>query len=104
MAMTKLARWGCALLIISMAGADAYAGGRPDDSSRNWFGHLNAGYLFTTGTTSDFVDDDWSLGGGAMYWPSSWPVGVKLDINWWKMDLSGEAIEAINDAIQDDRT
>lgn len=91
-----------ALLAIAFVGADAHAGGRPDDSRRSWFGHLNAGYLFASGETADFLDDDWTIGGGAMYWPSAWPVGIKLDVNWWRMDMSSEAIQAINDAIQED--
>ena len=37
-----------------------------------------------------------------MYWPSDWPLGIALNVNYWQMDLSGEAIQAINDAIDDD--
>ena len=99
----QLLSLACIVLVAGLHGTDAYAGGRPsDDSSRNWFGQINGGYAFTTGDAGDFVDDDWTLGGGAMYWPSQWPIGIGLDVNYWTMDLSSEAVQAINDAIDDD--
>lgn len=99
---TRLVVFACVFLIAAVVVADAHAGGRPDSSSRNWFGYIDGGYTFATGTTSDFLDDDWTIGGGAMYWPSSWPAGIALDINYWRMDLSGQAIQDINDAIDSD--
>lgn len=92
----------CFVVSAVLPGNEAHAGGRPDNTTRNWFGQINGGYAFTTGTTSDFVDDDWTIGGGAMYWPSSWPIGVGLDINYWSMDLSSGAVQAINDLIEQD--
>jgi opacity protein-like surface antigen len=81
---------------------DAVAGGRPDSSSRTWFGQVNGGYAFTTSSTSDVLSDDWTFGGGALYWPSSSPVGISLDVNYSRFDLTGSAIRAINDAINSD--
>ena len=92
----------CVFLVAALVGANAYAGGRPDSSSRDWFGEINGGYAFATSTTSDFLDDDWTLGGSAIYWPSSWAVGIALDVNYWQMDLSNNSIQAINDAIDAD--
>lgn len=100
--MNRYVTVSCALVLAVFVSTDAYAGGRPDASSRNWFGQINGGYAFATGTTSDFLDDDWTIGGGAIYWPSSWPVGIGLDINYLSMDLTSKSIQEINDAINDD--
>lgn len=91
-----------AALFTLALGADAYAGGRPDSSNRSWFGHIDGGYAFATGDTADFLDDDWSIGGGAIYWPSDWPIGIAFDLNYWQMDLSGSAIDRINEIIDQD--
>lgn len=90
-----------AFLFIALS-ATVEAGGRPDSSSRSWFGHVDAGYAFASSDTGDFLDDDWSIGGGAMYWPSDWPVGLAFDLNYWRMDLSRRALDTINDAIDQD--
>ena len=80
----------------------AHAGGRPDGSSRAWFGQINTGWGFPTGDSGDFLKDDWIFGGGAMYWPSDWPIGIGLDVNYSKFDLSSRAIGDINDLINQD--
>ncbi len=98
---SRLSGLTCIVFLTAVFAADSHAGGRPNSSS-TWFGHIDGGYNFTSGTTSDFLDSDWTLGGGALYWPSSWPVGVSLDVNYWRMDLSGRSIQAINDAIASD--
>lgn len=90
------------LLTGSILSATASAGGRPDGSSRSWFGQINTGWAFANGDSGDFLDDDWTLGAGAMYWPSDWPVGIGFDVNYWKTDLSSNAIRAINDLIDQD--
>jgi opacity protein-like surface antigen len=92
MRVTRFTNLTCAFLVAALIGTNAYAGGRPDSSSRDWFGHINGGYAFATGTTSDFLDDDWTIGGGAIYWPSDWPLGIALDVNYWQMDLSSKSI------------
>jgi opacity protein-like surface antigen len=102
MKVTKLVTLTCALAIAALVGTEAHAGGRPDSSSRDWFGHISGGYGFTNGTTGDFLDDDWTFGGGAIYWPSSWRAGIALDINYGRFDLSNQALRAINDAIDAD--
>lgn len=102
MRVTRFVIFTCALLAAALVGADAHAGGRPNNQSRSWFGEINGGYAFSTGTSSDFLDDDWTFGGGAIYWPSSWPVGIGLDVNYLSLDLTSEAIREINDAIDDD--
>ena len=89
-------------LLILVISANAYAGGRPDGQSRSWFGQVNTGYEFTTGSTRDFLHANWALGGGALYWPSDWPLGIALDLNYSRFDFTSSTIRAINDAIADD--
>ena len=79
--------------------SSAWAGGRPDDDSRNWFGHFSGGYAFAESDTRNILDDDWTLSGGALYWPSKSPVGLNLDLTYARFDVSSEAIQAINAAI-----
>lgn len=89
-------------LLIASLSAESHAGGRPDNSNRSWFGHIDGGYAFASGDTGDFLDDDWTIGGGAIYWPYGWPVGLSLDVNYWQMDLSSAALDRINDLVDQD--
>ncbi len=77
----------------------ASAGGRPDGETQKWFGHFTGGYAFGQGDTTDNVDDTWTLGGGATYWPTDWPLGLSLDLTYMKFDLSGNSIDKINKAV-----
>jgi opacity protein-like surface antigen len=90
------------LLMTCTLGELAHAGGRPDSSNRDWFGQWNGGWNFASGDAGDALDDGWSLGGGALYWPSESPIGLSLEANYWRMDLSNSAIRRINDAINQD--
>lgn len=92
----------CLALLITLVAAPTLAGGRPDNGSRDWFGHFGAGWSFANGTTADVVDDDWTLSGGAMYWPSDWPIGLSIELAYTDFDLSNSAIQRINDAIDQD--
>jgi hypothetical protein len=91
-----------AIALLALLAAPAHAGGRPDGSSRTWFGQINTGWSFPTGDSGDFIDDDWTFGGGAIYWPSEWNVGIAIDVNYNKFDLSSKAIGEINDFIDQD--
>ena len=102
MAVTRFVTLTFACIVAALCAVDAHAGGRPDSSKRNWYGQFDAGYSFTTSSTSDFLRDDWSFGAGALYWPSDWPMGIALDVNYSQLDLTGNAIGAINDAIDSD--
>ena len=93
-----------AIALLALLAAPAHAGGRPDGSSRSWFGQINTGWAFPTGDSGDYLKDDWTFGGGAMYWPSDWSIGIGLDVNYVKMDLSSKAIGEINDLINQDPT
>jgi hypothetical protein len=80
----------------------AVAGARPDDTSRNWFGFFNVGWVFPESDTGDVLDDDWTLSGGAMYWPVDWPFGLVFEAAYSELDVSDGAIDLINDAIASD--
>jgi len=88
--------------LLCLLATTAQAGGRPDDNFRSWFGQINGGYDFASGDSGDFLDDDWTIGGSAIYWPSDWPFGISLDLNYSKLDLSRRAIDEINDIIDQD--
>src|SRR5690606_25757583 len=85
-----------------LTAATAWAGGRPNDSARSWFGDVSVGWAFPQSDADDILDDDWTLGGGVLYWPSDWPVGIQGEVTWAKFDFSGEATDAINEAIEQD--
>ena len=87
---------------LCLVSSSALAGGRPDGSSRDWFGFISGGYAFADGKLGDIVDDDWTIGGGAMYWPSEWPVGISIEAAWVDFDFSNAALNALNDAIDAD--
>lgn len=86
-----------ALCALTLSGA--WAGGRPNDSARSWFGDISVGWAFPQSDANDILDDDWTLGGGVLFWPSDWSIGIQADVSWVKFDISDQAIDAINDAI-----
>jgi opacity protein-like surface antigen len=88
-------------LALILATTSSFAG-RPDKSWKNWFGHFSGGYTQAQGDFGDIVDDDWTLAGGATYWPETWPIGLDLELGYNDFDLSSAAIRAINDAISED--
>ncbi len=55
------------------------------------------------GDAGDVLDDGWSLGGGAMYWPETWPVGLIFDLDYNQNDVSREAIDFINSQLEPDQ-
>lgn len=91
-----------AAAVVALGGTAAYAGGRPEDTSRSWFPYVSGGYAFAQSDTSNVLDDDWTISGGALYWPSDWAVGLQLDVTYANFDISSEAIQAINTAVQQD--
>ena len=98
----KIAECLAVLLAASLLAGPASAGGRPDGSSRNWFGQFNMGWAFPSGSSADVLDDDWTIGGGALFWPSDWPIGLSFDLAYTDFDLSSAAVGRINDAIDQD--
>lgn len=55
------------------------------------------------GTFGDIVDDDLTINGGATYWPTTWPVGLSMDLAYQQLDVSSAALRAINDQIPPDQ-
>jgi hypothetical protein len=77
----------------------ASAGGRPDGELRNWFGEFSGGWTFTESSASSLLDDDLMLSGGALLWPADWPIGLRFELGYAKLDVSSDAIRLINDQI-----
>lgn len=91
-----------ALLIFAatfLVAASVSAQPRPDKSWKSWFGHIDGSYSLPQGDAGDVLDDGFSIGGGAMYWPEEWEIGLVLDLDYSEFDISGSTIRAINDAI-----
>jgi len=86
----------CVALVL--AGTSSFAG-RPDKSWKKWFGHFSGGYSLAQGDFGDFVDDNWTLAGGATYWPETWPVGIDLELAWNDFDANSGVIQDINDQL-----
>jgi hypothetical protein len=100
---TRLMNGAACLMAVCVLGNTAvWAGGRPNDSARSWFGDISVGWAFPQSDAGDVLDDDWTIGGGVLYWPSEWSVGIQADISYFRFDLSNEAIAAINDAVAQD--
>ena len=81
-------------LLLSQA---ATAQPRPDKDWKNWFGHFDGSWSMPQGDAGNVLDDGWSLGGGATYWPESWPIGIVFDLDYNDFDVSQQAIDFIND-------
>lgn len=88
----------CGAVCVPLA-TTALAGGRPDNEQRSWFPEFSAGWAFPQSDTENILDDDWTLSGGALYWPADWAAGVEFSLGYSNLDLSGAAIDAINDRI-----
>lgn len=89
----------CAATVFAVSSSVAHGGGRPDDQSQKWFGDFSGGWAFPEGNSGDILEDDWTISGGATYWPSNWPVGLNFGVAYSKWDFSDDAIRTINAAI-----
>jgi hypothetical protein len=58
---------------------------------KSWYGHVQGGFSLTQGDVSLLADDGWTLGGGATYYPSTWPVGISMGLEYSDFDMTGEA-------------
>lgn len=87
------------VLGFSFLAFDLSAGGRPGDPSRDWWGTLSGGVATPSGDT---VDTGWTVGGGAMYWPEKWKMGLVFDLNYTDFTFSRETLDSINDLIESD--
>jgi len=86
-------------LITLFTSSLAWAGGRPSDSEmREWFGQFSAGWQYPQGHTKNVIEDSFWLSGGAIYWPSQWPAGINLNLGYTNPDITGDAINYVNQA------
>ncbi len=88
--------------VFFLASATALAGGRPDKSHKDWFGHFAGGYSLAGTDFGSIVDDDFYVNGGATYWPDDWAAAINLDLAWSEYDVSGSSIRVLNDLIDED--
>jgi opacity protein-like surface antigen len=58
---------------------------------KSWYGHVQGGFSLTQGDVSELADDGWTLGGGATYYPSDWPVGISMGLEYSAFDMSRQA-------------
>lgn len=89
-------------VLAAFAASSASAGGRPDDTSRNWFGEVSGGWAFPQSDAGDLLDDDLIVSGGATYWPSTRKFGINLQAAYASFDLTDEAIADVNRLIAAD--
>jgi len=83
-------------------GSSALAGGRPNETERNWFPVFSGGWAMAQSDTSDVLDDDFTISGGALFWPRAWDAGIELKLTYSGFDISDDSINAINAAIAQD--
>jgi hypothetical protein len=88
-------------LTIFMGATVASAQPRPNKSWKSWFGHADLSYALAEGEAGNVLDDGFSIGGGATYWPEQWKIGLVLDLDYTEFDISNSTIRNINQAIID---
>ncbi|HEX7079385.1 MAG TPA: hypothetical protein VF329_00020 [Gammaproteobacteria bacterium] len=65
---------------LALIGSSAFAGGRPSETERSWFPEFSGGWAFAQSDTNDVLDDDFTLSGGALFWPQNWAgIGYNLE-------------------------
>ena len=93
----KLAILVCVVLVFGIFSTGSTEAARPDKSWKNWFGHFSGGWVVAQGDAGDFVDDTWTLSGGATWWPGN--VGLDIELGWTDFDVSDDAIRRLNEDI-----
>src|SRR5690606_4861645 len=86
----------CAIAVASgfaLIGPSALAGGRPSETERNWFPQFSGGWAFAQSDTSDVLDDDFTISGGALFWPRNWDAGIELKLTYAGFDITDESID-----------
>ena len=94
----KLAILVCVVFVVGVLSSGSTWAAKPDKSWKNWFGHFSFGYVAPQDDFGDFVDDTWTLSGGATWWPGA--VGLDFELGWTDFDLSKETIRLINDSLE----
>jgi len=79
----------CAIVVassVALLGSSALAGGRPGETERNWYPEFSGGWGFAQGDTDDVLDDDFTISGGALFWPGDWKAGIELKLAFASFD------------------
>ena len=58
---------------------------------KSWYGHAHGGFALSQGDLSELADDGWTVGGGATYYPSTWPVGISMGLDYSAFDMTRQA-------------
>jgi len=64
------------------------------ESWKDWYGHVAMGYSLMQGDAADVAKDGWNFSGGATLYPSDWPVGISLGLDFEQHDLKREVLDA----------
>jgi opacity protein-like surface antigen len=89
------AAYACGALLALAATSPAmaqfyYSGG---DTYRPLHWQIEGGYSATTGTTSDYLDGGWTIGGGVTWYPSrETPAGLRLDLSYSQYDATNNLL------------
>jgi opacity protein-like surface antigen len=62
---------------------------------KSWYGHVAAAWTLPQGDAGDVINNDFSLLGGATYYPSDWPVGIALELGWSEFDMTRETLQLL---------
>jgi hypothetical protein len=88
-AITRTVTRAFALLSLAWAG-QAFSQEKPI----TW--HFDTGYSITTGTTHNYMDDGWIIGGGLTWNPNSGPFAVLGELHYSHYGATNEAIQIAN--------
>lgn len=79
------------LLTVAMLPTQAEAqGSKP---WKSWYGHIAGGYTDVTGEAGKVFNNGWNINGGATYKPSSWPLGLNLELAYNDFGMTKDARE-----------
>jgi hypothetical protein len=54
--------------------------------------HLDAGYVLTDDSTSDFLEDGWMLEGGVTWRPEGGPIALRADLRYLGFDVDDDVV------------
>jgi len=82
-------------IVLLVFAAQAFSQSTRDERPLRW--HFDVGYSFTTGTTSDYLDDGWTIGGGLSWQPrQNVPITLLAEVNFSSFDATDNLIRLAN--------
>ncbi len=63
-----------------------------DKEYKSWYPHIAVGYTLPIAEAGDLLNNGFSLNGGATYKPSTWPVGIIMDLAYNDFNVKSEAM------------